>query len=251
MYLDKPTTHDLNGFWTIVYFSFITATTAGFGDIIPLGITKFLAVFEMIIGLVIFGLVISKLVSVKQEVILDEIYNISFEERINRLRSALYLFRADVSKTIDKIDGNMISKQELSDLWITLTSLDVTLTDIVRIMTGGVKRQDGHDYVKRLDKFNTELLFNSVELSIAKTKELFQHLNVGGYGWRTDAVSENVASLSSTAEKMIVHYRTRSLSKNLKMKLKDITTLLNQLNAEFKRAKEFSSKVKTKQAKLI
>lgn len=250
LYLDKPITHDLDGTGTIVYFSFITATTAGFGDIIPLGISKYLAVLEMIIGLVIFGMVVSKLVSVKQEIILEEIYNISHEERINRLRSALYLFRADVSKAIDKIDLNTISKQEVSDLWITLTSLDVTLTDIARIMTGGVKKQN-HDYVKKLDKFNTELLLNSVELSLAKIKDLFQHLNVNGYGWKTDSASENIASISNTAERMLLHYRSRSVSKNLRSKLKDVASLLGQIDVEFKKSKEFSSKSKSKQSKLL
>ncbi len=250
MYLDEPITHDLHGFWTVVYFSFITATTAGFGDIIPLGISKYIAVFEMIVGLVIFGLVISKLVSVKQEVILEEIYNISFEERINRLRSALYLYRADVSKAIDKIDSNVITKQEVSDMWITLTALDVTLTDIVRLMTGGVKKQN-NDYIKRLDKFSTDLLLNSIELSLGRTRDLFQHLNINGYGWKTESISENTASIISTIEAMLVHYRTRSINKNLRAKFRDTHILINHIKSEFEKGKDFSSKTKAKQTRLI
>ena len=50
------------GFYDAVYFSFITATATGYGDIVPLGFSKFLALIEVIVGMLIFGLLISKLV---------------------------------------------------------------------------------------------------------------------------------------------------------------------------------------------
>src|SRR3989344_3551522 len=46
-----------------IYFSFITATTTGFGDIIPHGFFKVIAIFEAISGLLLLAFVTSKLVS--------------------------------------------------------------------------------------------------------------------------------------------------------------------------------------------
>src|SRR3989344_8004833 len=44
-----------------IYFSFVTAATIGYGDITPIGIGKFLAVLEGMLGMLTYGLVISKL----------------------------------------------------------------------------------------------------------------------------------------------------------------------------------------------
>ena len=53
-----------------VYFSFITATSTGFGDIIPIGFFKVMAIAEVTLGLLLLALVTSKLVSIKQDIIL-------------------------------------------------------------------------------------------------------------------------------------------------------------------------------------
>ena len=58
---------------------------------------------EAVSGLILFGILISKLVSSKQEIILEEVYDMSYEEKMNRLRSGLYLFRSDANKVIDKV----------------------------------------------------------------------------------------------------------------------------------------------------
>ena len=54
---------DLEGLGTAIYFSFVTALSIGYGDVIPLGALRILAVAEGVAGLLIFGCVISKLVS--------------------------------------------------------------------------------------------------------------------------------------------------------------------------------------------
>lgn len=42
-----------NGFWDCVYFSFITYTTVGYGDIYPIGLIRYLAGLESLIGLLL------------------------------------------------------------------------------------------------------------------------------------------------------------------------------------------------------
>ncbi len=79
-----------------IYFSFVTATTTGFGDFLPQGWFKLIVIAEVICGLLLLALVTSKLVSIKQDILLKEIYDMSFYERINRLRSGLLLFRQNL-----------------------------------------------------------------------------------------------------------------------------------------------------------
>ena len=68
-----------------IYFSFITATSTGYGDIVPSGVFKIITIFEVVFGLLLLAFVTSRLISIKQDIILTEIYEISFNEKINRL----------------------------------------------------------------------------------------------------------------------------------------------------------------------
>ena len=87
---------DLSGFATAIYFSFVTALSIGYGDVIPLGALRILAVTEGIAGLLIFGCVISKLVSRRQEELTAEIHRTTFEDRLDRVRTNLHLVFSDL-----------------------------------------------------------------------------------------------------------------------------------------------------------
>jgi Ion channel len=87
---------DLSGLATAIYFSFVTALSIGYGDVIPLGVVRILAVIEGIAGLLIFGCVISKLVSRRQEELTEEIHRTTFEDRLDRVRTNLHLVFSDL-----------------------------------------------------------------------------------------------------------------------------------------------------------
>ena len=80
----------LHGVLTSVYFSFVTATSVGFGDVVPLGAVRAIAIGEAVVGLLIFGAVVSKLVSRRQEQIVSEIHRIAFEDRLERVQTDLH-----------------------------------------------------------------------------------------------------------------------------------------------------------------
>jgi potassium channel LctB len=87
---------DLEGLGTAIYFSFVTALSIGYGDVVPLGGLRILAVIEGIAGLLIFGCVISKLVSRRQEDLTAEIHRTTFEDRLDRVRTNLHLVFSDL-----------------------------------------------------------------------------------------------------------------------------------------------------------
>ena len=80
----------VHGLLTALYFSFVTATSVGFGDVVPLGPVRALAIVEAVLGLLIFGAVVSKLVSRRQEQVVSEIHRIAFEDRLERVQTDLH-----------------------------------------------------------------------------------------------------------------------------------------------------------------
>jgi hypothetical protein len=84
------------GFVTAIYFSFVTALSIGYGDVVPLGWFRLLAIIEGAAGLLIFGCVISKLVSRRQEELTEEIHQTTFEDRLDRVRTNLHLVFSDI-----------------------------------------------------------------------------------------------------------------------------------------------------------
>jgi hypothetical protein len=62
--------------WMVIdsmYFSINTISTLGYGDIIPLGFSKILVSIEVTVGLLLFGIGIAKMISLKSETILKDI----------------------------------------------------------------------------------------------------------------------------------------------------------------------------------
>lgn len=87
---------NFGGLLTAMYFSFVTATSIGFGDVVPLGTARVIAVLEGASGLLIFGAIISKLVSKRQEDLIEETHRIAYEARLGRIRTNLHLVLSEL-----------------------------------------------------------------------------------------------------------------------------------------------------------
>ncbi len=169
-----PTSSTVDKLSDTIYFSFVTATTAGFGIFAPSGILKFVAIVQVVIGLLFIAIVTSKLVSIKQDTILNELYELSFTEKINKLRSSLLLFRQNLDRIISKIEDGVIKRRELSDTSIHLSSFDDILREVYVITS---KTNIRNAFIKNLDPVNTELIFNSIMNSFEKVHELLGVIN--------------------------------------------------------------------------
>ena len=92
----EPIASNLAGLLTAVYFSFVTALSIGYGDVVPVGWFRLLAIAEGASGLLLFGVVISKLVSRHQEELTAEIHRITFEDRLGRVRTNLHFVHSEL-----------------------------------------------------------------------------------------------------------------------------------------------------------
>ena len=87
----RPIGADLKGFGSALYFSFVTATSIGYGDIVPIGGARVIAVVEAIAALLIFGAVVAKFVSHRQDQLVSEIHRITFEDQLDRIETNLHM----------------------------------------------------------------------------------------------------------------------------------------------------------------
>ena len=87
---DGPLEMDIDTLPTALYFSLVTVTSLGYGDVGPIGISRAISVAEAVMGLLIFSLVVAKFVSRRQEELLQEVHRVSFEGRLSRVQTTLH-----------------------------------------------------------------------------------------------------------------------------------------------------------------
>jgi potassium channel LctB len=86
----------LHGLLSALYFSFVTVTSVGYGDVLPRGIARVMAILEAVSGLLIFGAVVAKFVSRRQDQVVAEIHQITFEERMDRIQTNLLMVLSEL-----------------------------------------------------------------------------------------------------------------------------------------------------------
>jgi len=86
-------------FWDCLYFSIITVTSVGYGDMRPTGGCRFVAGLEAVFGLVFLGVIISQLVSARSDRILDRLYRRTGDTAISNIVAEL----RDLTKEYDEL----------------------------------------------------------------------------------------------------------------------------------------------------
>ncbi|MBI3795380.1 MAG: two pore domain potassium channel family protein [Deltaproteobacteria bacterium] len=109
-----PVDVSVRGLATAIYFSFVTATSVGYGDVVPIGALRFLAVTEAVAGLLIFGAVIAKFVSRRQDEIIREIQRVTFEDRLDRVQTNLHLVLSEFQMVVTMCDDGTCRPERIS-----------------------------------------------------------------------------------------------------------------------------------------
>ena len=109
-----PVGRGLKGLLTAIYFSFVTTSSVGYGDVLPVGPARILAVFEAVAGLLIFGAVVAKFVSRRQEELVLQIHRTTFEDRLNRVQTNLHLCLSDFLAIASLCDGGSNASERIT-----------------------------------------------------------------------------------------------------------------------------------------
>ena len=76
-------------FLDALYFSVVTLSSLGYGDIRPQGITRLFAGAEVVLGLAFFGIIVAKISSAKQDYILRRLYSDVTDAKLERFVDAM------------------------------------------------------------------------------------------------------------------------------------------------------------------
>ncbi len=173
-----------------IYFSFIAGTTTGFGDIIPVGIFKVLSVIEVTLGLLLLAVVTSKFVSLKQNIILEELYEFSFNDKISKFRSSLLLFRQNLERLILKAEDGSIKKREVNESYITISHFEDVLTEFLNM----INKKSSSSIIKTIDPVNAELILNSIIHSFEKLLEFITAMEDKKLEWKREITVHTIKS---------------------------------------------------------
>jgi hypothetical protein len=104
---------------------------------------------------------------------MEELYELSLNEKVNRLRSSLLLFRQNIGRIITRLEENSFKKKEIADIAIHITPFEDTLNEVINYIGRSKKNQ----FAKNIDQIDIELTLNSVVSSLEKLNELIELLN--------------------------------------------------------------------------
>jgi potassium channel LctB len=157
-----PTT--ARGLLTAVYFSFVTATSVGYGDVVPVGALRWLAVAEAAAGLLTFGAVVSKFVSRRQDELVREIHRVTFEERLDRVQTNLHLVLSELQAVATLCEQKVARPERLL----------VRLESVALVFAGELRAV--HDLLYRPQQRPNEAVLEAILASLASALREFAEL---------------------------------------------------------------------------
>jgi hypothetical protein len=128
---NQPLGIGIHGLASALYFSFVTATSVGYGDVLPVGFARLIAIVEAVTTLLIFGAVIAKFVSHRQDELVAEIHRVTFDERLDRVQSNLHVVISELLELSALCETPSVPLRRLatrlhSAVWLFLSELRTT-----------------------------------------------------------------------------------------------------------------------------
>jgi hypothetical protein len=176
-----------------LYYSVITATNTGYGDIAPLGASRALAATQSIAELFLFALFIAKLVSRRQDASLSEVHKLTFELSFHTIRESFYLARKDFDCMMEAArEGRSFSASDWERIAIAYQHIGSLMQDVPNFyaVTSDL-------YI--IDPRREILLLEAVLRTMLRLEAMLEEMEKNGVTWRADTeclkeLSEMLAS---------------------------------------------------------
>lgn len=192
-------------FFNSLYYSLITATSTGYGDITPQGFTKALAATQSISALFIFAIFVTKLVSHHQEIALRQVHRMTFEDVFHNIREGLFILRQDFSGLINKAEQKeIITAEDWDTLLIAFKQLQSLINEIPDFYS-----KDNTLYT--IDERREELLQEAVHRSLHRLNQLldiFSQYKVDRL--RQESNSQELNKLVTVVERVMPLWQQKS-----------------------------------------
>lgn len=162
------------------YFSVVTATSTGYGDILPQGFSKILSMLECIMALLVFAVLVGKLVSQRQDLTLQQVHRMTFEGIFYEIRHVLFIVRKDLDSLIHKVEAHKkLTDQDWEDLSTAYLQAQSLIEEIPDLY-------GGHDYaVHNADLNREKLLFEALHRTLARIQKMLETMDKAGIDWKS------------------------------------------------------------------
>ncbi len=185
------------------YFSIITATSLGYGDIIPVGFSKILVMIQSIVALMIFAIFVTKLVSRRQDILMDDMHRMTSESVFHSLRQGLFIVRKDFDTLIQKI---RTQKSLSTEDWDILTTAYVQTEKLMEDMP--------QLYGSRVDSKRDMLLLEAIQRTMRRMKELMDEMTKKKIAWKKQESATELRELIRIIEIVMPHWQQTHKTKS-------------------------------------
>lgn len=196
--------------WAAIYFSIITATNTGYGDIAPLGFSRLFAAVEAVSGLFLFALFMAKLVSLRQDLTIQHMHRLSFEGTFHDVREDLHMIRGD----FDKIIGIVREEGTLGvSEWKLLRVAYQHATSLVRDIP---HFYDPEHHLYHIDARREMLLIEAVERTLHRLDGVLDVFGSAGIDWKREPdMAEQLHKLMSAFDAVLPRWKVAATRASL------------------------------------
>ncbi|PIP65497.1 hypothetical protein COU77_04240 [Candidatus Peregrinibacteria bacterium CG10_big_fil_rev_8_21_14_0_10_49_16] len=162
-----------------LYFSIITATSTGYGDIVPQGYSKLFVSAQAILSLSTFAILITKLVSRNQDYALQQVQRMTSEESLHNLFEEMFLIRKDCDRFMQEIEEHQtLPDKHWNDLLITYERFQVLYEEVPSFYTKAI-----HFY--SIDPRREKLLIEAVHRTLDRIVRFVDTMDRHAIDWKT------------------------------------------------------------------
>ncbi|MEN9389954.1 MAG: hypothetical protein RLZZ283_54 [Candidatus Parcubacteria bacterium] len=192
-------------FLDALYFSVITGATVGYGDILPLGISRAFAAFEGILSFVLLAVFVSRLSSRKHDAALSHIHAISADTAFNDIRHGLFVARKDLDIVIKKLAiEHALGDKDWKNVRTALRQMQIFIKKIAEL-------HETKHHTSFLDIDHEQLLLDSVERSLRRVVETTEALEANGLACTDNNTcgAELLGIHTVTTEEFVTYHRAQ------------------------------------------
>jgi hypothetical protein len=190
--------------WQSAYFSLVTITTTGYGDIVPLGVSRAVAVTESAAGVLILGILMAKLVARHTDEVVSDVHRLSFESVFYHIRQGLFIVRRDLEGLLREAEHNgTLSTREWENLSAGYLQAQSLLEELPSFYV------NNNAYV--IDAKRESLMIDSVQRTVSGALHLLEAFDRKGIDWRGHAQSfAQLRVLADNVDAVMAVWKNRS-----------------------------------------